>query len=69
MALLPQFDTPASLRDAPAGSSFYAAWSNFIATGLAAVRPGDNGGAFYDPTETDVNVGGDQDPHLDRLPA
>jgi len=56
MALLPQFDTPASLRDAPAGSPFYAAWSNFIATGLAAVRPGDNGGAFYDPTETDVNV-------------
>ena len=56
MALLPQFDTPASLRDAPAGSPFYATWSNFIATALAAVRPGDNGGAFYDPTETDVNI-------------
>ena len=56
MALLPQFDTPASLRDAPAGSPFYAAWSNFIAAGLAAVTPGDNGGAFYDPTQTDVNV-------------
>ena len=56
MALLPQFDTPASLRDAPAGSPFYANWSNFIATALSAVRPGDNGGAFYDPTETDVIV-------------
>jgi hypothetical protein len=56
MALLATFDTPASLRDAPAGSPFYTAWSNFIAGGLAAVRPGDNGGAFYDPTETDVNI-------------
>jgi hypothetical protein len=56
MALLPLFDTPASLRDAPAGSPFYTSWSNFIATRLSAVRAGDNGGAFYDPTETDVNV-------------
>ena len=56
MALLATFDTPASLRDAPAGSPFYTAWSNFIAGGLSAVRPGDNGGAFYDPTETDVNI-------------
>jgi hypothetical protein len=56
MALLPLFDTPASLRDAPAGSPFYTSWSNFIATRLSAVRSGDNGGAFYDPTETDVNV-------------
>jgi hypothetical protein len=56
MALLPMFDTPASLRDAPAGSPFYTTWSNFIAARLSAVRPGDNGGAFYDPTETDVNI-------------
>jgi hypothetical protein len=56
MALLPMFDTPASLRDAPAGSPFYATWSNFIANDLFAVKPGDNGGAFYDPTETDVNI-------------
>ena len=55
MALLATFDTPASLRDAPVGSPFYTAWSNFIAGSLAAVRPGDNG-AFYDPTETDVNI-------------
>jgi hypothetical protein len=50
------FDTPASLRDAPAGSPFYATWSNFISDDLFAVKPGDNGGAFYDPTETDVNI-------------
>jgi hypothetical protein len=56
MALLPMFDTPASLRDAPAGSPFYTAWSNFIATRLVDLNPGDNGGAFYDPTQTDVNV-------------
>ena len=56
MALLPQFDTPASLRDAPAGSPFYASWSSFLANGLSAVTPGDSGGAFYDPTQTDVNV-------------
>ena len=56
MALLPRFDTPASLRDAPAGSPFYTTWSNFIATGLADLSPGDNGGAFYDPTRTDVNI-------------
>lgn len=55
MALLPIFDTPASLRDAPAGSAFYTAWSNFIATRLVDVNPGD-GGAFYDPTQTDVNI-------------
>jgi hypothetical protein len=58
MALLPIFDTPASLRDAPAGSPFYTAWSNVIASRLAAASPGDNGGMFYDPTETDVNVVG-----------
>src|SRR5262245_40912212 len=56
MALLPMFDTPASVRDAPAGSPFYSAWSAFIANRLTDVSPGDNGGAFYDPTVTDVNV-------------
>jgi hypothetical protein len=56
MALLPMFDTPASLRDAPAGSPFYTAWSNFIANRLVDLNPGDNAGAFYDPSQTDVNV-------------
>lgn len=56
MALLPIFDTPASLRDAPAGSPFYTAWSDFIAARLVDVNPGDNGGAFYDPTRTDANI-------------
>lgn len=56
MALLASFDTPASLRDAPAGSPFYASWSNYIAGRLAALSLGDNGGGFYDPTETDVNA-------------
>ena len=69
MALLPMFDTPASLRDAPAGSPFYAAWSNFIATRLADLSPGDNGGAFYDPTRNRRERRGEQDADLDGLPA
>jgi hypothetical protein len=60
MALLPQFDTPARLRDMPAGSPFYSNWSRFISNRIGAVTPGDNGGAFYDPTETNVNVVGEK---------
>lgn len=56
MALLPSFDTPASLRDMPAGSPFYDRWSRFIADRIAANTPGSGGGEFYDPTETNVNV-------------
>ena len=68
MALLPSFDTPASLRDAPAGSAFYTTWSNYIAGALAATTPGSNGGAFYDPTQTDVDVVGDENVDVDRIP-
>jgi hypothetical protein len=60
MALLAAFDTPAAIRDAPAGSPFYANWSNYIAGELAAVTSGSNGGAFCDPTQTDVNVVGEK---------
>lgn len=59
MALLAQFDTPASLRDMPAGSVFYTNWNNFIANAIPASRPGGGtaaGSEFYDPTETDVNI-------------
>jgi hypothetical protein len=59
MALLAQFDTPASLRDMPAGSPFYTNWHNFIDNRLAPFTPGGGtsaGGEFYDPTETDINV-------------
>jgi hypothetical protein len=58
MALLPIFDTPARLRDAPPGSPFYASWSTYIADRIFAASLGDNGGAFYDPTETNVDVVG-----------
>ena len=60
MALLPRFDTPASLRDVPSGSPFYTKWSNLISTTIGGVTAGDNGGAFYDPTATDVNVAGEK---------
>ena len=56
MALLPRFDTPASLRDMPAGSVFYDNWSRFIADQIAPSTPGSGGGEFYDPTETNVNI-------------
>jgi hypothetical protein len=56
MALLPRFDTPASLRDMPAGSPFYDNWSRFIADQIPARTAGSGGGEFYDPTETNVNV-------------
>lgn len=56
MALLPRFDTPASLRDMPVGSPFYDNWSQFIANQIAASTAGSGGGEFYDPTETNVDV-------------
>lgn len=59
MALLARFDTPASLRDLPAGSSFYDAWHNFIALRLNPSTSGTNGGEFYDASQTDVNIAGE----------
>jgi hypothetical protein len=56
MALLTRYDTPASLRDMPAGSPFYDNWHAFIAGRLAASRPGSPSGEFYDASETDVAV-------------
>ena len=56
MALVTRYDTPASLRDFPAGSPFYDNWHNFIATNLNDVTPGTNGGEFYDASRIDVNV-------------
>ncbi len=60
MPLLPSFDTPASLRDVTAGSPFYSNWSNYIKGLMNDATPGDNGGAFYDPTATNVNVAGEK---------
>lgn len=60
MSLLARFDTPARVRDVPAGSPFYDAWSNWISGRIGGTSPGDNGGAFYDPTATNVNVAGEK---------
>jgi len=59
MALVARFDTPASLRDLPAGSPFYDNWHNFIAVRLSPSTPGTNGGEFYDASQIDVNVAGE----------
>ena len=56
MALLPRFDTPASLRDMPVGSPFYDNWNRFIESRLNASTSGSGGGEFYDATETNVDV-------------
>ena len=56
MPLVTRFDTPASLRDLPAGSVFYDNWHAYLAGRLAAITPGSGGGEFYDPSEVDVDV-------------
>lgn len=56
MSLVTRFDTPASLRDLPAGSVFYDNWHAYIAGRLNASTPGSGGGEFYDPSEVNVNV-------------
>jgi hypothetical protein len=57
MALLPQFDTPASLRDMPVGHAFYGGWHNYLEGKLTPdIRPGSTGGEFYDPSKVDVDV-------------
>ena len=38
MALVTQFDTPASVRDAPAGSAFYTQWYSFVAGALTTIN-------------------------------
>jgi len=58
MPLLSQFDTPASLRDLPAGSPIYANWHAYLAGSIEDSTPGSGGGEFYDPTAADVNVVG-----------
>ena len=57
MALVTQFDTPASVRDLPAGHAFYANWHAFIASHLTTTPgSGTATGEFYDASEVDVNV-------------
>lgn len=58
MALITRFDTPASLRDAPAGSVFYDNWHSYLASNIDASTAGTGGGEFYDASQTDVNIAG-----------
>jgi hypothetical protein len=56
MALVTQFDTPGSLRDAPLGSAFYTNWHNLIAGALITANGTGTGAGskFYDASEIDV---------------
>jgi hypothetical protein len=56
MALISQFDTPASLRDLPLGSPFYLNWHNYLEGNLSDVTAGSSGGGFYDASKTNVDV-------------
>ena len=57
MTLVARFDTPASLRDLPAGHAFYDAWHAFLAGGLnTTAGTGTAIGEFYDASEVDVDV-------------
>lgn len=60
MALLTRFDTPASLRDLPAGSVFYDNWHAYLAGRILASTAGSGGGEFYDPSEVNVDVLGER---------
>jgi hypothetical protein len=58
VALVTRFDTPASVRDLPAGSPFYQNWHDFLEALLTDTTPGAGGatGEFYDASKVDVNV-------------
>jgi hypothetical protein len=57
MALVTRFDTPAALRDLPAGSPFYDNWHTFLASRLTTTpATGTATGEFYDASEVDVSI-------------
>jgi hypothetical protein len=58
MPLLTRFDTPASVRDVPATSPFYARWSDFVANLIGDQTPGSPAGGFFDPTARNATVAG-----------
>ncbi|MCE7996618.1 MAG: hypothetical protein HEP71_31930 [Roseivirga sp.] len=60
MSLLANFDTPASLRDAGAAHQFYTDWSDYVSGLIGGTTLGNGGGAFYNPTQTDVSVAGEK---------
>lgn len=58
MPLLTHFETPARLRDLPDNAPFYSDWSQYISTQFPALTVGDNGGALYNPSLTEVEMVG-----------
>jgi hypothetical protein len=54
MPLVARFDTPGSLRDAPAGSAFYDTWHRRIAALLTDRTPGSGSGEFVDPSRVNL---------------
>lgn len=56
MPLLAHYDTPARVRDVPAGSPFYDAWSDQISDLIGGTGSGIHGSALYDPTVMNIVV-------------
>lgn len=56
MTLVTRFDTPASLRDLPAGSPFYDDWHAYLSGHIAASTPGSGGGEFYNASLVNVDI-------------
>ena len=52
MALITKYDTPASLRDVPEGSSFYDLWHEFV-NGVVSASPGS---PWIDPVLVDPDI-------------
>jgi hypothetical protein len=48
-----RFDTPGSLRDAPAGSRLYADWHRLVSDLLKKRVQGSGAGEFFDPSQSD----------------
>ena len=53
MGLVRRFDTPGSLRDAPAGSRFYDEWHRIIGRLIARSTGLSGPGAYVDPSQVD----------------
>jgi hypothetical protein len=60
MPLVARFDTPGSLRDAPAGSALYANWHQRVARLLKDRTAGSGTGEFVDPSVVSLTRGREQ---------
>ena len=68
MSLLKKFDTPASLRDVPASSTFYDEWHKHVDSTFGDESPGENGGTLFNPARTSVQIAGEKSMNWNGFP-